>query len=382
MRLLIATSSYPVEDNPSAGIFVQRNVDALADRDVQCTVIRPGPAVGLQKQKVIEVPIRKGSAGSFLNEGFPEAFIKAPVSASRDLIRCVIGMTKAIRQNRDGVDAVIAHWALPAGMASLLATRSLPKNAPPYPKLIIWLHSSDVHAMERIPGGKYLARSLSRNADFILAVSRNLADRFEKLTGNTSRPVRVLHPGASCGPTPLPPPPGPFRAIFLGRLEPIKGVTSMIAVAEANPDWTFTIAGKGSLLSQMEHAARTLTNLNINPGIAPDAVRQELSEHHLLILPGSRSLLKRSEGLPTVLLEALDAGRPVIAPDSGGIKELITEKEGYVVPPGATNSVTEALRHYELHSAQWRQAAPSLHAKAAKYSAPRAAEKIYGMLKI
>lgn len=41
------------------------------------------------------------------------------------------------------------------------------------------------------------------------------------------------------------------------------------------------------------------------------------------------------EGIPVSIMEALGAGIPVIAPDIGGIKELINHKNGYILPPGS-----------------------------------------------
>lgn len=51
-----------------------------------------------------------------------------------------------------------------------------------------------------------------------------------------------------------------------------------------------------------------------------------------------------SEGMPTVMFEALGLGKPVIATDVGGISEIITSKDyGTVVPPGDVVALTEAL---------------------------------------
>jgi glycosyltransferase involved in cell wall biosynthesis len=50
------------------------------------------------------------------------------------------------------------------------------------------------------------------------------------------------------------------------------------------------------------------------------------------------------EGLPTVILEAMACGVPVVATDCGGVSEALTDGvEGFVVPPRDSEALKRAL---------------------------------------
>lgn len=56
------------------------------------------------------------------------------------------------------------------------------------------------------------------------------------------------------------------------------------------------------------------------------------------------ALTSRSEGLPTVILEAMTAGLPVVATDVGAVGEAVLDAEtGYVVGPGDADAVADRL---------------------------------------
>jgi glycosyltransferase involved in cell wall biosynthesis len=70
-----------------------------------------------------------------------------------------------------------------------------------------------------------------------------------------------------------------------------------------------------------------------------DDVAELMKISDLFVLPSF------SEGFPFVLLEAMNAGLPVIATHVGGIPEMIThEKEGYLIPPRNTNAIVDAIQ--------------------------------------
>jgi glycosyltransferase involved in cell wall biosynthesis len=50
-----------------------------------------------------------------------------------------------------------------------------------------------------------------------------------------------------------------------------------------------------------------------------------------------------AEALPTALIQALAAGRPVIASDVGGVGEIVTAGEGVLLPPGDVGALADAL---------------------------------------
>jgi glycosyltransferase involved in cell wall biosynthesis len=54
-------------------------------------------------------------------------------------------------------------------------------------------------------------------------------------------------------------------------------------------------------------------------------------------------LFSNYEGLPCVILEALAAGLPVIATETGGIHEWVTPEIGILIPIGDENALLEAM---------------------------------------
>ncbi len=55
-------------------------------------------------------------------------------------------------------------------------------------------------------------------------------------------------------------------------------------------------------------------------------------------------LTSRSEGLPTVLIEALGLGTPVVATDVGGVREILKDEQwGRIVPVGDKRAIAGAL---------------------------------------
>ncbi len=50
-----------------------------------------------------------------------------------------------------------------------------------------------------------------------------------------------------------------------------------------------------------------------------------------------------SEGMPTVLVEAGAAGLPVVASDVGGIRELLGDGRGSIVPAGDRPALVRAI---------------------------------------
>ena len=133
-------------------------------------------------------------------------------------------------------------------------------------------------------------------------------------------------------------------ALAVGRLDPQKGIPDLLAAAERvipqDPAWHLALAGDGPcrswLLDQL--AARPVLDGRIHWLGTRDDVPGLLRSANLLVLA---SLW---EGMPNVVLEAMAAGRPVVATAVEGTEELVLPGQtGWLVPPGDPQSLGAAL---------------------------------------
>jgi glycosyltransferase involved in cell wall biosynthesis len=137
-----------------------------------------------------------------------------------------------------------------------------------------------------------------------------------------------------------------FRTPVIGtvaRLHRQKGVVHFIRAAEivvrANPSATFVVVGGGPLEKEIrgEVARRGLGDRVILAGERADAL-DLMSVFDLFVLP---SLW---EGLPLVLIEAAGMGKPIIATDIDGSREVIRDGEtGLLVPPADPAALAGAI---------------------------------------
>ena len=125
-----------------------------------------------------------------------------------------------------------------------------------------------------------------------------------------------------------------LNVVFIGKLEFKKGIDVLIGVMnrvlKERSDAVFTIVGQGSLQRQVERAAKTFPKrVRVLGQVPHEKIPDVLSDATVLLLPSY------SEGLPTVCLEALACGIPVVASDLGGVPEVVIDGQtGYLFPPG------------------------------------------------
>ncbi|PSP54603.1 glycosyl transferase family 1 [Halobacteriales archaeon QH_7_68_42] len=116
------------------------------------------------------------------------------------------------------------------------------------------------------------------------------------------------------------------RVGFLGRLDEEKNVRELAEVAATLPaDTTFTFIGDGDLGEWLERelAEEIRTGRVETRGwVDHDEVPAELNRLRLVVLPS-----EPTEGLPTVILEALACGTPVYATSVSGVPDVVREGE-------------------------------------------------------
>lgn len=142
-----------------------------------------------------------------------------------------------------------------------------------------------------------------------------------------------------------PPPNGGPHLVAIGRLAEQKGFSLLIEALSLalplHPDLRLTLVGDGPMRPEIEALidANGLTQNVTLAGWQDEAgVQAALATTQALILPSF------AEGLPMVVMEAMAAGRPVIATAIAGVPELVVATEtGWVVPAGDPLALAEAI---------------------------------------
>ena len=126
----------------------------------------------------------------------------------------------------------------------------------------------------------------------------------------------------------------------IGRLHPTKGQSQLVKAAKLLhskfPNLHLLFVGEGPLRQELELELQHLTLPYTLTGYLPKAY-EALPAMDLFVLPSV------SEGMGLVLLEAMQAGVPIVASAVGGIPEVIRAgKDGLLVPPGDVSGLAQA----------------------------------------
>ena len=135
------------------------------------------------------------------------------------------------------------------------------------------------------------------------------------------------------------------RLIYIARLTVVKGLPilleSLVSLKQHHPDVILTVIGDGSDRTYLEQMTADLglgDNVKFVGYKSQAEVRKYFEEADAFV---SSSF---AEGVPVVLMEAMAAGVPVVAPQIAGISELVEDGvSGYIVPAGDTVSLTQSI---------------------------------------
>ena len=129
----------------------------------------------------------------------------------------------------------------------------------------------------------------------------------------------------------------------VGWLLPIKGpmylLKAMAHVWQKHPDVTLVYVGKGDLENELREEA---FRMGVSEKVSFLGWREDIPEiMHILDIFVLPSL---NEGMGRVLVEAMAAGRPIVASSVGGILDLVKHgQNGFLVKPGDVTSLSLAI---------------------------------------
>jgi glycosyltransferase involved in cell wall biosynthesis len=247
----------------------------------------------------------------------------------------------ADRARREGVDVVHAHFATSAAEVATAAGRlaGIP--------VTVTAHAKDIYHCENEGP---LATRLADTAAVVTVSEHNV--RHLARVAPTAR-VRLVRNGVPLGPVEAAGVcAGAGPVLCVSRLVPKKGIDTLIAaialLAREDPSARLEVIGGGPLLDELraQAAALGVADLVLLRGPQPSTVVEEAYARASVVALACRvDDSGDRDGLPTVLVEALGRGLPVVSTRLVGIPELVRHEEtGLLVAPDDPVALADALR--------------------------------------
>lgn len=292
-------------------------------------------------------------------------------------LRALVGLVRETRRFRPHI--VHTHTAK-AGVLGRLA--ALIARTP------VLVHTYHGHVLREYFGRvqnavfRAIERFLARHTDGLVTVSESVRADLASLDIAPAARLRVIPLGLELDPFAETLPRGVLRGDagfpaasplvgMVGRLAPVKDVPTFLRAArllhERRPDVRFSLVGDGPDRPALEAEAATL-------GLA-EVLRFHGWRRDLPAVYGDLDVVvnaSRNEGTPVALIEALAAGRPVVATAVGGTPDVLQAgRHGALVPPQSPEALAAAI---EAALARPPSAAQAEEARAhvmARYGVPR-----------
>jgi len=316
LHVLTLTPFYPIPGDDAQGCFVAEPLSWLARLGVANTVRAVQPFYrGRAAVDDKAVPARRVSFFSF-----PGGWGLS--SAGAFLFASLLPEIRRLHEQHP-VHVIHAHSALPCGHAASLLSREL--KIP----FVVTVHGLDAFSSRQVTGyaGKWCVRvsqSVYRTACSVICVSERV--RSQVIEGAGARVnTTVLYNGVD--PEMFAPPESEPEApvvLSVGNLIPVKGHELLLracgAIRDRFPQLSLEIIGDGPEQAHLQRLAgeQGLTGrVHFRGRQSRREVAEAMRRATIFALPS------RYEGLGCVYLEAMSAGRPVVACLGQGIDEVI-----------------------------------------------------------
>ena len=204
-----------------------------------------------------------------------------------------------------------------------------------------------------------LERICYTRATTLLAYGSDVVREIQEHHGFTVEPQRIGYvphglPDVPQDVEPIrPPQPGAVNVLYVGRLEPRKGIDTLLAcvpaLCERFPDVVFTIVGRDDIPGpdgrthrqafEESAAGRRLRDRVLFKGVVDD---DDLLRHYagcdLFVAPS------RYESFGQILVEAMRLGKPVIGCRVGGMAEIVEDGgNGYLIEAGDAAALEDRI---------------------------------------
>lgn len=267
-----------------------------------------------------------------------------------------LALTPRVRKFKP--DLVLAYWVYPDGFAALRTARSL--GVP----CVVGALGSDIHVRSGV--NEKMTRRTIDGVDALLTVSEAMRQYSIREFGAPPDKVHTIINGFN---TEVFRPldqialrdklkirPDEKLIIYVGRFVEAKGMRELITafkqLAQADSKVSLALVGDGVMKSDLLEMVRSTglhDRVHLPGGQSPEGVAEWINAADVLTLPSW------SEGYPNVVVEGVACGRPVVATDVGGTREILDQHNGILIPPKDAARLATALR--DALNGEWDHAA-------------------------
>jgi len=156
--------------------------------------------------------------------------------------------------------------------------------------------------------------------------------------------------------------------IFVGRLVKGKGVDTILRAMPLMPQERLVIIGDGPQRKELKASAKQLgieDRTKFKGTLSKDRVAAELKSSGIFVFP------TLSEGFPTVLLEAMVYGLPIVTTDVCGLSEIIKNgRNGFLITPNQPNELKGAIKKIRNNKSLFLKISSNNKKDVEKYSRP------------
>ena len=349
MKALWLTCVYPSDNQPGRGVFHETQVQSLIRLGIDVTVICPIPrrtAFFRYFQKSYHV-----------NKNFPFIEQRKGVTVYRpDYLalpgqlrwvqpdkRIAAAVMKTMSEHELAPDIIHAHFAMPSGGAARIVAEQ--KKLP----WILTLHGSDVNVYPFYSNSaKQAFLQTVKAANSVLAVAGKLQEKTKELAGRESLVIPI---GIDLSQFQQPEqtklqirktlqlPEDKKLIVFVGRLTEEKGVFELArALDYLSNEMAVVFVGDGPAKEKLKRNPEFNNRLFLTGEVDNKRVRDYLFASDVFALPSY------TEGMPTVVIEAIALKIPVICTAVGGIPELFGEHKDLLIEKKSISSLVHRIQ--------------------------------------
>ncbi len=248
----------------------------------------------------------------------------------------IYGLRIALRED---IDAIHSHWILPSGLVAALV-KSFRRT-----RHLATAHAADILVINRSFLGRLISDFVVNRSEAITSDGSHVRQRLLAMMSPAVRAIAeeriVVQPmgvdiqafaprdvlrgdHADDG----------FNLLFVGRFAEKKGICYLLEsvrmLVSDYPQTTLLLAGSGPLEENIREDVKRLNigdHVKFMGWVGRERLPELYASSDVVVVPSIVTASGDTEGMPTAIVEALAAGKPVVASDVSGIRDVV--KHGY-----------------------------------------------------